>query len=222
MNMRLYHGTNEINLKYLSCINSKKDNDFGIGLYLTSNEEQAKIWAKQKAKRTGTDIGAVYESEIDVDNISLKTLKYAKDEEDYNYLIYICRCEAESVANETITNFKNVDIIYGPMVRNIAKLKCAIRRFHGDDIPILSMKDKIKSINYNIECDVATFEDLERKINLYGDENNQYCFKSDKAIELFNKGIKKVTYIKQNNGEIITSEQLLEYDKKLKEIKYIN
>ena len=46
--IRLYHGTNKINLKYLSRANSKKDNGFGKGLYFTSNLAQAKDWSIKK------------------------------------------------------------------------------------------------------------------------------------------------------------------------------
>ncbi len=214
--MRLYHGTDKSDLEYLDNTKSKPDNDFGIGLYLTSNICQAKKWAKRKSKCTGK--GAVYESEIDLNNISLNILEYTGDEEDYNYLCYLCRYETEVVVNEIIPNFESVDIICGPMIGNSGEYKSAIDCFHGEDIPFSSMKDKIKYINYNVECDISNFEDLESRIKLYGD---QYCFKSKRVIEMFNKGIKQVTYIEKINGKTITSTQLLEYDKKLNKIKYI-
>ena len=220
--MILYHGTDKVDLEYLDSIESRKDIDFGFGLYVTSNKEQAEDWAKKKGEWAGTGIGAVYESEIDIDNIPLKVLEYAEGDEDYNCLCYLCRYEAEEVASDTITNFENVDIIYGPMIGNAKEFKSNIKCFHGEDIPFLSIKDKVKSINYNVKSNISTFEDLVSRINLYGDEkNDQYCFKSEKAKEILNEGIKKVTYIKKINNEFITSKQLLKYDKKLKKIKYI-
>ncbi len=214
--MKLYHGTDKIDLVYLDNTKSKEDNDFGIGLYLTSNIYQAKKWAKRKSRYTGK--GAVYESEIDFNNISLNILDYTGGGEEYNYLCYLCRYEAESVVNEIIPKFENIDIICGPMIGNAYEYKSAIDCFHGEDIQFSSIKNKIKSINYNIKGDITTFEDLENTIKHYG---NQYCFRSKKAIEMLNKGIKQIIYLERVNDKIITRKQLLEYDKKLKKIKYI-
>lgn len=222
--MRLYHGTGKCELEYLDDTFSKSDNDFGIGLYVTSIKEQAEDWAKKKSKDSDNHkgIGAIYESEVDLNDLSI--LEYSEADEDFNYLCYLCRYEVESVAKDTINNFEKADAIYGPMLRSIKIFKDSIETFHGDDeYAFLPDKDKVKSIKYDTKCKIVTFKDLERKIKIHDPNNkNQFCFKSDKAIELFNKGIKKVTYIKRNEKGFCYSEQFLEFDEKQNKIIYLN
>lgn len=227
--MRLYHATGKCDLEYIDDIYSKSDNDFGKGVYVTSIKEQAEDWAKKKSKDRDNykGIGAVYEGEVDLDDLSI--LEYSEDDEDFNYLCYLCRYEAEKVAKETINNFEKADIIYGPMLAKPEKYKECIKCFHcGDeeyrdeDFAFLPNKDKVKSIKYDVKCDIITFKDLEDRMKLHDtSRRNQFCLKSKKVIELFNKGIKKVTYIKRNKKGFSYSEQFLEYDEKQNKIIYL-
>lgn len=211
--IKLFHGTTKTNLKYLDKIKSKKDNDFGSGLYFTSNLEQAKNWSIKKGKAKG----AVYEIEIDLNKIPLKVIKY--DKEKFNELCYHCRNKSEEQAKEFIEDFENADIIYGRMLGSIHLFKKYMNELHGNNFSILKNQDKIKSINYNVKCDIMTFEDLEKKIKLFGtEENDQYCFRSDKAIEFANKQIKKIHYTKIK----IVSEKLVQFDNAERKIKYMN
>lgn len=210
--VKLYHGTDKINLKYLDSKKSKNDNDFGEGIYFTSNLNQATRWSIKKGK----DKGAVYEIEIDLDNTDLKIVKY--DEKEIRELLYHCRYQNEELAKEFIKDLENADIVYGRMLGSVGLFKKYLKKFHGANFSMLKNKDKIKSINYNVKCDIRTFEDLEKKMEFYGtEENDQYCFKSEKAKEFANKSIKKIHYTEIQ----VAREQIARFDNHKNIIKYI-
>lgn len=191
--MILYHGTNQLNLNYLKKNSSKKDNDFGKGVYLTTDLKQAKNWALRK----GNGKGAIYKFEIDLEKENLNILVFDGNEEECNYIYYLCRNKTEDIVNEIIPDWKYVDIIIGPMIGNSDTYKKNIKSFHGENISFLSTKYMIKSINYNPKFCILTFNDLTKTKKMWG---NQYCFKSKKAIELLNKKFKKVIYLKKSNN----------------------
>lgn len=211
--VKLYHGTDKINLNYLSSGKSKKDNDFGEGLYFTSNLEQAKAWSIKRGKSKG----AVYEIEIDLDNPLLNIKSY--NEKEIKELLYYCRCENVDLANEFIEGFEKADIVYGRMLGSIPLFKKYVRQFHGENISVLHNSNNIKSINYNVKCDIVNFEDLEKKMEFIGTKgNDQYCFKSEKAEKIANKCITKIYYteiqtIEEQNAKFSDYENIIKYEK---------
>ena len=58
--MTVYHGSTEI-IKNPDVLHSYRPLDFGKGFYVTSNKEQAKVWAKRK--------GVILESKKSIVNI---------------------------------------------------------------------------------------------------------------------------------------------------------
>lgn len=187
--MKLYHGSNKL-YTYLDGGKSKKDNDFGKGLYFTTNFNQALKWVNKKGKGNGY----IYEIDIDLSNPSLNIISY-KDE-DLKEILYLCRNETEEVAEDEIEGFKEADIIYGNMLRCIKEFKENLKEFHGEDIGILD-NNKIVAIEYNVDSSINTLEDLEKTMRLFdSDDNDQYCFKSIKAEQLANKSIKIIHHVK--------------------------
>lgn len=208
--MKLYHGTDKLDLNYITLNKSKKDNDFGRGFYLTTSFEQAKSWALKK----GDGKGAVYEFEVDLENEKLNILTFDGKEEDCSYLYYLCRNQTDNIVNEVIPNWENIDIIFGPMIGNSRTYKENIKFFHGKNISFSSIKNKVKTIKYNTKSPISTFDDLTNTEKLWG---NQYCFKSERAKELLNIGVRKVTYFEKVNNEIVKFSKTLNFNKKLSE-----
>ncbi len=202
--MKLYHGTNNQNIEYFDINKSEDYNDFGKGIYFTSNFSQAKKWATRKGK------GAIYEIDFDFNNLKYNVLNYKDNDENFYYFCYLCIYGTEDTAIETIPNFQNADIISGRMIRNYDDFVEYMKIFHGEE-------DYNNSIAYAKTGEINTFKDLRDKVELWDEEYDQYCFR-EKAVEIMHKSLTKVYYVEKDKKEP-KSEQLLEYDEKLKKIK---
>lgn len=88
--------------------------------------------------------------------------------EDLNYIFYLCRIKLEDVAKDTIDNFKKADIICGNMLKgNIHKFKEIAEKFNDGTIPYELYLKKVK----------------------YHNNKDQYCFKSQKAVDLLKRSL---------------------------------
>ena len=77
--MILYHGSN-LKVREAKLIPSKRFLDFGMGFYLTSDEEQAKKWAVRTANRreSGTPTVSVFQvEEAKLENLQVLTFPFA-------------------------------------------------------------------------------------------------------------------------------------------------
>lgn len=156
--MKLYHGSKDKNITEFKLIHKRNNLDFGEGVYLTVNKEQAEQWAKKNETS-----GAVYVFEIDLKD--LRVIEYT--DEDLNYVLYLCRIGLEKdVARETIDGFDEADVISGKMLDGLTKeFELIAEKFNEGDI---------------------SYDELKERIKLF-DKKDQLCFKTQKAIDLLNK-----------------------------------
>ena len=106
------------------------------------------------------------------------------------------------------------------MLSELIKFDKAVDIFHGDEEMKKEIGLNLKIQKYekqNINC-VNSFDDLMKYMEFFKKNFNQYCLRSDNAIDMFNKGILKINYIKDG---IIESERKLVYDFSCNEIKYL-
>ena len=106
--MIVYHGS-YLPVENPRIIASIRTLDFGRGFYATTNEEQAKEWARKVIKRRPE--GTAYVSSYEFDNDSAKErLRYQRfDRADEAWLDYVCDCRAGREGQD------NYDIVYGPV-----------------------------------------------------------------------------------------------------------
>ena len=102
--MILYHGSKDPDITEFRFINNRSNLDFGIGVYLTTKQNQAEQWAGKG--------GTVYVFEIDPSDLYIKEYR----DEDLDYVLYLCRIALEDVARETIDDFDDADVIAGQML----------------------------------------------------------------------------------------------------------
>lgn len=122
----LYHGSN-VAIEAIDFSKSKPGKDFGVGFYLSANEEQAREMAEKKALLFGGE-PVITRFEFDEEG--------AKADATINYLRY----EAYSLEwgqfvhanrkNKTLTSLHNYDIIYGPIAND--NIGFQMRRFDAN------------------------------------------------------------------------------------------
>ena len=166
--MKFYHGTDNRNIERFVMFNKSPKKDFGKGVYLTTNIEQAKEWS---CKYSVT--GAVYEFDINLENLKQLDLSNV---EDLYYVIYLCRINLEDIAKETIDNFDNADIVSGFM------LDGSIGDF-----------EKIAELFNEGEL---SYDEFYSKINMFDKDKNQICVKTEQGLAEINAGIVKKYYTK--------------------------
>lgn len=108
--MKLYHGSN-VEVKNPDLKYSNKTRDFGKGFYLTTDLEQAKIWAKKKTLKLedGEPIVSVFEiEEKEFENLKVKTFEKA-DEEWFDYVLK---------NRHDNTYYDEYDIVIGPIAND--------------------------------------------------------------------------------------------------------
>ena len=106
--LRLYHGSSDTDIEKFDLNKSRKSFlDFGIGIYFTTNPEQAKLWSIKKGNS-----GAVYQVEIDTAFLDDKQYLTYSDE----FIDTFCKCRAgmESEAYD----IKSCKSVYGYVVDN--------------------------------------------------------------------------------------------------------
>lgn len=212
--MIFYHATNYNNITCFDSHHNKKNTDFGHGLYLTNNINQAKEWAIKKGKEN--NIRVVYVSEFNLDSLNLNELKFNQNRNAFYDIFYLCRNETEDVLDDIIEDYNKIDILYGPVIKNSEKFKKYIDIFHGEYDNLKKIKNKIEYKNKQIN----SFDDLIDEITYFDDDNIQYCLKNDRVVNYFNMNIKEMLIISKS-GKIIKKINL-SFDNKKKEIIYQN
>lgn len=107
----LYHGSPDIIPKFQITDKSRSRTDFGLGVYFTTNREQAKEWSIRGA---GVKHGYVYEVKFDLRTIKSGTVRL-KSFLDYNeeFIETFTYCRAFGTNPD---NIKGYDMIYGLML----------------------------------------------------------------------------------------------------------
>lgn len=107
--IELYHGSLEI-VKSPEIREPNRTLDYGAGFYLTSSSEQAEAWVRRKIKK---EILRGYVNIYDYDDsyeLSLKTLKFAKPDEEWLDFV---------MANRMNKDFKHdYDVVIGPVAND--------------------------------------------------------------------------------------------------------
>lgn len=150
----LYHGTNQ-EFETFDLKKAKSFKDFGKGFYLTSSRVQAQKWAEQKAHNA--DRAYIYGYKVEpVSEDGWKVLELLKY--DKVWVDFICKSRIEGKESD-------YDIIYDRMADNrYTDISDALRNYNEGKIDAEKVVQRIK-----------------RKDGL---DIDQYCFKSEKAIQL--------------------------------------
>ena len=123
--MILYHGSNCSDILEFKLMNSRKNLDFGKGVYLTASKKQAEKWALKYKN------GTVYVFDVDFKDLHIVEYK----DEDLDYVLYLCRIDLEDVAKEVIDEFDKADIISGMMLDGTTKkIEKTAAKFNDGDI----------------------------------------------------------------------------------------
>ncbi|MBR0123931.1 MAG: DUF3990 domain-containing protein [Treponema sp.] len=107
--MTVYHGSTEI-IKNPDVLHSYRSLDFGKGFYVTSNKEQAKVWAKRK--------GVILESKKSIVNIfemneSFSFLQCKNFGEDLSeWIDFVCHCRDGG------RDYEKYDLIFGKVAND--------------------------------------------------------------------------------------------------------
>lgn len=107
--MTVYHGSTEI-IKNPDVLHSYRPLDFGKGFYVTSNKEQAKVWAKRK--------GVILESKKSIVNIfemneNFSFLQCKNFGEDLSeWINFVCHCRDGG------RDYEKYDLIFGKVAND--------------------------------------------------------------------------------------------------------
>lgn len=107
--MTVYHGSTEI-IKNPDVLHSYRSLDFGKGFYVTSNKEQAKVWAKRK--------GVILESKKSIVNIfemneNFSFLQCKNFGEDLSeWIDFVCHCRDGG------RDYEKYDLIFGKVAND--------------------------------------------------------------------------------------------------------
>lgn len=146
--MRLYHGTNaEINAIDLG--QSRIGKDFGLGFYLTSDEQVAHRQAERKFEQYGEGMVRVYEFELDDE--MMNTLKVLVFE---GYSLEWARFVLLNRKNRTRTQMHDYDIVIGPIADDVVGYQ--IRRVEEGIITEEQFLEEIKYHTVTMQYMFAT------------------------------------------------------------------
>lgn len=142
--MICYHGSDMI-VDTPKILESQRPLDFGGGFYLTTNENQAKNWAKRVAFRNNSDNMCInrYEFEVDKANSNLKVLRFF--EADEKWLDFIC-------GNRSGKNMGDYDVVIGP-VADDRVYRVVVEYENGD----LDKETALKNLKTEVLCDQILF-----------------------------------------------------------------
>ena len=106
--LTLYHGSPNMNIKKFDISYSRKSFlDFGIGIYFTTNIEQAMLWSIKKST-----IGAVYEVPFIFSELNVKQyLTYSNE-----FIKTFCLCRAGF--EKEVFEIADCDAVYGYVIDN--------------------------------------------------------------------------------------------------------
>ncbi|MBR4600708.1 MAG: DUF3990 domain-containing protein [Treponema sp.] len=107
--MIVYHGSSEI-VKNPDVLHSYRPLDFGKGFYVTTNKNQAEVWAKRKAVIFGKGAAIINFYELKED---FSGLKYKNFDEDLSeWIDFVCDCR------DGKTEYERYDIISGKVAND--------------------------------------------------------------------------------------------------------
>lgn len=134
----------------------------GKGVYFTTDYEFAKKWSSRRSNES-----VVYEADVDLSDLNVVCFdEHNKD--DFYYLLYLCRIELEDVAQQTISKFDGADVVVGGILS-------------GDETFVCELSN-----NFN-NGDIDEQEFFSKMQNLLKRSQIQYCFKTEKALEIINR-----------------------------------
>ena len=158
--MKLYHGSNVV-IEEVDFTKSKPGKDFGVGFYLSADEQQALEMAEKKALLMGGE-PMITCFEFDEDGaLSDPDIAYLRFE---NYCLEWGQFVKKNRDNKGHESLHAYDIVYGPIANDNIGLQ--LRRLNADIIDIDKFVDEIK-----------------RK----GGETYQYFFGTEKALKYLRK-----------------------------------
>ena len=169
--MKLYHGSPDRNIEKFKIISRENNTpEFGDGVYFTSNKVQAK-----KRSCLNSKSGAIYEIDIDIDKLKGRNLE---NDDLFYYLSYLNRIDLKELVDECLDELDGLDYISGKMLKNIDEFKINAEQFNNGDIVL---------------------EEFKKLTKWFGKGYNQFCFKTNKAIDLVNNSITKIYYTSQDD-----------------------
>lgn len=158
--MKLYHGSNVV-IEEVDFTKSKPGKDFGVGFYLSADEQQAQEMAEKKALLMGGEpMITCFEFDEDA-ALSDPDIAYLRFE---NYCLEWGQFVKKNRDNKGHESLHAYDIVYGPIANDNIGLQ--LRRLNADIIDIDKFVDEIK-----------------RK----GGETYQYFFGTEKALKYLRK-----------------------------------
>lgn len=158
--MKLYHGSNVV-IEEVDFTKSKPGKDFGVGFYLSADEQQALEMAEKKALLMGGEpMITCFEFDVDA-ALSDPDIAYLRFE---NYCLEWGQFVKKNRDNKGYESLHAYDIVYGPIANDNIGLQ--LRRLNADIIDIDKFVDEIK-----------------RK----GGETYQYFFGTEKALKYLRK-----------------------------------
>ncbi len=177
--MLLYHGTKEREIEKFKIIpRTNNPPEFGDGVYLTTFFLQAKDRSCMYSKS-----GAVYVFDVNLETLDGICVTDSKSEENnlFYYTAYLNRIDIRDIATECLDELKGKDYIYGSVLKKIDAFKISAEQFNSGD---KGLKEFIQ--------ETKTFDRFE-----------QYCFRTAKAIDALNMGIRSIVYTRKVKGEVI-------------------
>ncbi len=107
--MKVYHGSTEL-IKNPDVIHSYRPLDFGKGFYVTTNKEQAEIWAKRKSVITGAKKAVVNIYEMCEDFGALVCKNFGENVSEW--IDFVCACRDGG------TDYEKFDVIIGKVAND--------------------------------------------------------------------------------------------------------
>jgi hypothetical protein len=158
--MILYHGSN-VAIESIDFSKSKPGKDFGVGFYLSADEEQAQEMAEKKALLLGgepTITRFEFDEEAAKADTDIAYQRYEKYSLEWGKFVH------QNRNNKTCTSLHAYDIIYGPI---------------ADDNIGLQMR--------RIDAKLIDWERFVLELQHKGGETYQYFFGTDKALQYLRK-----------------------------------
>jgi hypothetical protein len=158
--MILYHGSN-VEIKSVDFGKSKPGKDFGVGFYLSADEQQAQEMAEKKALLLGgepTITRFEFDEEAAVADKNIAYQRFEKYSLEWGQFVHLNR------KNKLRTSLHAYDIIYGPIAN-----------------------DNIGFQMRRIDARLIDWEQFVKELQHKGGETYQYFFGTDKALKYLKK-----------------------------------
>ena len=158
--MILYHGSN-MSIESVDFAKSKPGKDFGVGFYLSADEQQAQEMAEKKSLLLGgepTITHFEFDEEAAKADANISYLRYERYSLEWGKFVHKNR------SNKTSTSLHSYDIIYGPIANDNIGLQ--MRR---------------------IDANYIDWEQFVKELRHKGGETYQYFFGTAKALKYLKK-----------------------------------